>query len=254
MRRFFVFVFVSVPLLSGQDFENFRIEVTGSAWRTQVEGELQSGVLPVDLRSDLNLPDTYNFLGRLVLKPGRRHRIIIDGGPFESSGTNQLSRSIVFNGRTYTIRDAIESTASLTSIYGGYQFDVISRNQGHLGFSVGGVYLNAEGSIRSATTGGSATRAYDLGLPLAGAEFRVFVIPGSRLLNINGEVRGMQFGGYGHYVRAMPAAGLSLGRITFQAGYAILDADIHENRPVGDRTGVAPRFTGPFFGIQLRDR
>ena len=168
---------LSLPVFSAQDFEKFRIEVTGSAWRTHVEGQLQSGVLPIDLRSDLNLPDTYNFLGRLVLKPGRRHRIIVDGGPFESSGRNQLTRSIVFNGRTYTVSDVIESTASLTSVYGGYQFDIISRNQGHLGFSVGGVYLNAEATIRSGTTGLSATRAYDLGLPLAGAEFRAFLIP-----------------------------------------------------------------------------
>jgi len=211
-------------------------------------------VLPIDLRSDLNLTDTYNFLGRLVVKPGRRHRIVVDGGQFESSGRNQLTRTIVFNGRTYTVSDVIESTASLTSIYGGYQFDVISRNQGHLGFSVGRVYLNAEGTIRSGTTGLFATRSYDLDLPLAGGEFRVFLIPCSRLLNVNGEVRGMQFGGYGHYVRATPAVGLSFGRITLQAGYAILDADIHENRPVANRTGIAPRFTGPFFGVQLRDR
>jgi hypothetical protein len=125
----------------------------------------------VDLRSDLNLEDTYNFQGRLVFKPGRRHRIIVDGGPYESSGRNQLSRTIVYNGSTYTIRDVIESNASLTSIFGGYQFDIVSRDQGHLGLSVGGVYLNAEGTIRSTSTGLSAARSYDLGLPLAGAEF-----------------------------------------------------------------------------------
>jgi hypothetical protein len=148
----------------------------------------------------------------------------------------------------------LSSRQPLSRAFTEVQFDIIGRNQRHLGFSVGGVYLNAEGTIRSGTTGLSATRAYDLGLPLAGAEFRAFLIPGSRLLNINGEPRGMQFGGYGHYVRATPAVGLSFGRITLQAGYAILDADIHENRPVTNRTGIAPRFTGPFFGVQLRAR
>ena len=64
-----------------------------------------------------------------MLKPRRRHRIIIDGGPFKSSGRNQLTRSIVFNGRTYTPSDVVESNASLTSVYGGYQFDVVSRDQ-----------------------------------------------------------------------------------------------------------------------------
>jgi hypothetical protein len=64
----------------------------------------------------------------------------------------------------------------------------------------------------------------------------------------------MQFGGYGHYVRATPAVGLSFGRFTVQAGYVFFDADIHENRPATNRTGIAPQITGPFFGIQFRDR
>lgn len=254
MLRFTVLFSILGMALHAQALENFHVEVTASAWRTHVTGQLQSGIIPIDLRSDLNLEDTYNFQGRLVFKPGKRHRIIVDGGPYESSGTNQLSRTIVYNGSTYSVRDVIHSNASLTSIFGGYQFDVICRDQGHFGLLIGGVYLNAEGTIRSTSTGLSATRSYDLGLPLAGTEFRVFLIPGTHLLNVNGEVRGMEFGGYGHYVRAMPAVGLSFGRVTLQAGYVFLDADIHENRPAANRTGIAPQMSGPIFGIQFRDR
>jgi hypothetical protein len=252
-RLAFVIAF-GLGTLAAQPLENFRVEATASAWHTRVSGELQSGILPIDLRSDLNLDDSFNFVGRLVLKPGRRHRFVIDGGPYESTGSNRLTRSISYNGQLYRVSDVIDSKASLTSIFGGYQFDVISRDQGHLGFLAGGVYLDAEGTIRSGTTGFSATRTYQLGLPLAGMEFRAFLIPGSRLLNVNAEVRGMQFGDNGHYVRATPAVGLSFGIFTLQAGFIFLDAEIHENRSAGIRTGIALRMTGPVFGIQIRDR
>ena len=231
--------------------DDFRVEVTGYAWRTSIEGTVQSSGLPIALHADLNLNDTWTFFGKLVLKPGRRHRINIEGSPYDFSGTSTLARTITFNGRTYSFQDTVASQASLTYVFGGYQFDLISRERGHFGLEAGGAYLDGTGTIRSTTTGASASRSQTVGLPLAGAEFRVYIVP--RRVNINGEVKGMALGGFGDYFQGMVNVGVGFRRITFQAGYQYLNADIHENRAVNP-AGISPVIRGPMISVQFRDR
>jgi hypothetical protein len=233
--------------------EDFRIELTASALRPHIEGAVTALGLPVALHSDLNLEDNWTFFGKLVFKPGRRHRINIEGSPYDFSGLNALSRSITFNGRTYSFQETVASDASLGYFFAGYQFDAVSREQCHLGLEVGGAYLDATGTIRGVTTGLVATREEKIGLPLAGAEFRMFVLPHSRLLNVNGEAKGMAFGGYGNFFQGVVNVGVGIRRITVQAGYQYTNADIHENRSVNP-AGIAPVIQGPIISLQLRDR
>jgi hypothetical protein len=204
----------------------------------------------VALHGDLNLGDAWTFFGKLTLKPGRRHRINIEGSPYSFTGSATLSRTIMYNGQTYSIHDTIASDASLTYFFGGYQFDLVSHGRGHFGLEAGGAYLNGTGTIRGVTTGIAATRSQTLGVPLAGAEFRYFFGPAH--LNINGEAKGMALGGFGDYFQGVVNIGAGFHRMIFQAGYQYLNADIHENRSINP-TGIAPVIQGPIFSIQLRN-
>lgn len=252
MRVSLFTVFLALPVFAQSDPEAFHVEVTADAWRTGVQGTLQSLGVPIDLRTDLNLANTSTFFGRFVLKPARRHRIIVEGAPYSFDGRNLLSRGITYNGRTYDIQDTIVSHADLTYVFGGYQYDFLSRPQGHLGIEGGGAYLNATGTIQSATTGVSATRNQTLGIPLAGINARVFPIKGKSWISISGDVKGMALGGYGHYVQAEILGGVGARGFTVQAGYMILDADIHESGSSPNAAGIAPTIRGPVFGIQFR--
>jgi hypothetical protein len=250
MRGLLVFFAAMLPLIAQSDPEAFRFEVTALAWRTSVEGTLQSGILPIDLQSDLNLQPQWTFFGKLTAKPGRKHRIFIEGSPYSFDGRNALARSVTFNGRTYNVQDRIVSSAELTYVAAGYQYDVIGRPRGHLGFQVSGAYLDATGTLSSINTGISATRSQQIGLPLAGAEFRAFLIPS--ILSVSGEIKGMAFGDYGHFVQAGVFAGVGWHGVSLQAGWQILDADIHEANGGANPAGIAPRITGPIVGIQFR--
>lgn len=214
---------------------------------------MQSDVFPVDLRSDLALDDRWQFLGALVYKPTPRNRIIVEGGPFRFSGRNMLSRSIVYGGQTYRFEDTISSEAELTYFYAAYQRDLVSVERGHFGVRGGGAYLDASGRISSESTGVSAARSYRVGVPLAGIDGRIYLAP--RRLDIDGNLSGMKLGGYGHYVQGEVSLGVSFGVMTLRAGYRMLHADVHENRPADvSRAGVSPKFTGPMFSIAVRDR
>jgi hypothetical protein len=248
------------PGTSGNNPENFRLELTGSAWLLDSSGTIQgSGVAAfligpgtdIDLVSDLGVKQRQpTFYGRLVIKPGRKHRIVIEGTPIRLEGTNTITRTITYQGQTFIEGQTLQSSADVNYFFGGYQYDIISVPAGHLGFSVGGAYLNATGTIHGIESGLAATKSERLGLPLAGAEGRVFVIPGRRLLEIDGGIRGMAYGGYGHYLEGTVNGGLGFGPLTLQAGYRAESVDLHSTSNGGN--GVDVRLHGPIFSLQAR--
>ena len=69
------------------------------------------------------------------------------------------------------------------------------------------------------------------------------------LVEINGEVKGMAYGGYGHYVQASAAAGIGAGPVLIEGGYRIVNFDIHS---LNVSSAVSPQFTGPVVSVVIR--
>jgi hypothetical protein len=171
--------------------EQFRIELTGSAWIVDSSGTIESGGTPIDLVSDLGAAQQQpTFFGRLVVKPGRKHRIIVEGMPFSVDGYNVVHRTIVYRGQTFDVNQTVRSSASFNYVFAGYQYDLLSGSMGHLGLSIGGAYIDAGGRISSVETGSTGSKTETLGLPLAGVEGRFFPLPGHKLLMVEGGLRG----------------------------------------------------------------
>jgi hypothetical protein len=256
MLRVFIIpaVLLLTPLLRAHEgIERFRVELTASAWLVNPSGTIQSGIVPVDLQRDLQLENwTTHFFGKLVVKPARRHRLMVEGIPYRLNGAATISREIVFAGRTYNIQDFVTSTADINYIAGAYQYDVVSRDRGHFGILAGVGYVDATGALTSRNFGFSGTEHQSFPFPQAGAEGRALLLPHRHLLEIDGELKGMPLGRYGHYLQFAMHGGVNVGRhLTFQAGYMFADADVHRQ----DQTrGFQPTFRGPVFGVQLRDR
>lgn len=154
------------------------MEVTASAWIVNSAGQLVSSGRPVDLVSDLNVGQNQpTFFGQFVFKPGRKHRIVVEGTPFRESGANTVNRSIVYRGQTFNVSQNIQSSADLNYFFAGYQYNLVSGPRGYLGLSVGGAYLSATGSILASASQVPAPGTETIGLPLAGLEFHVFPFP-----------------------------------------------------------------------------
>ncbi len=234
-----------------QDFENFRFEITTGGWLLTPAGNIQAGPNPIDLKSDLGIPDpSAQFTGRLVVKPSRRNRLFIEGTPYRLNGDNQINREFVYGGRLFTVRERILSEARMDYVFGGYQFDFVSRPRGHAGLLGGIGWVGATGTLRGGTLGALAVESASVPLPLAGAEFRGFPIGGRFPVSLGAEIKGMSLGDFGHYVQAAVSAGLGFGRyMSIQAGYGVVDADVHKR----DRSvAVTPSFHGPMFSLQVR--
>jgi hypothetical protein len=246
-------------LLNREDPENFHIEVMASGWLLNSGGQLQANGTPADFVNDLNVAQRQpTFFGRAVFKPGRRHRIEVEGTPFRLHGLNTIDRSIVYEGRTFAVNQAVTSNAALDYVFAGYQYDFLSSVRGHLGLSVGGAYLNATGSLASqeisggTTTSVVATKKETIGLPLAGVDFRIFPVPHHRVIEIEGGLRGMDLGDYGYYVQAIGQVGCSFGPFTLLAGYRAVNTSIHVNSSSGNANGITARLQGPIFSGAFR--
>jgi hypothetical protein len=228
-----------------------RFELKASAWRSSVQGQFQSGLLPIDLRSDLALANEWQFFGTAVVRVSGHHRIVIEGSPLQFTGRNELVRSIEYSGRVYSVRETVESEAQLTYLFVAHEWDFLLRRRGHLGLRTGIAYLDASGTLVSASTGISAARSYRVPLPLIGPAGRVFVY--RRVVDVDGDFQGMSFGGYGRYVQGGGGVGVSFRGVGARVGYRIIDADVHERGPAGsDRIGVSPRISGLMFSIGWR--
>ncbi len=240
-------------LLSAQDADSYHIDVQLSGWLVDTSGTVRSGITPVDLRSDLGVeqrPPT--FTGRLDLRPGGRFHVIIEGTPYRLTGRKTLSRTITFRGQQYSFEETVVSSANVDYLFGGIGIDLVRRAPVRFGLFLGGAYVDATATLRGITTGIAETEAQRIGLPLPGLDFQAFPIPGSRRLIVDGNVQGMGFGSYGRFVKGAINAGVFLARyVAIEAGYAIVDADLHSSS--GAR-GVAPRFSGPVFSVRFRDR
>lgn len=236
---------------SSESPEDFRFEITGSAWIMNTGGAIQANGAPVDFVSDLGVQQEQpTFYGQLVFKPGRKHRIIVEGTPFDIHGYNTIDRSVTYRGYTYAVDQTLRSTANMNYLFAGYQYDLLSGRMGHFGVSGGAAYLGATGTIQALQAGVTESKSITVGMPLAGAEFRLFPIPGHRIFEIDGGMRGMGFGSYGHYVEANGNAGIAWGPITFQAGYRAVNADLHVTNDGG--SGLTARLQGPTLGVLWR--
>ncbi|HLH02648.1 MAG TPA: hypothetical protein VKX25_07755 [Bryobacteraceae bacterium] len=226
--------------------------MTGSAWIVNTTGSIQSSGTPVDLVSDLGAAQQQpTFFGRLVFKPGRKHRIVVEGMPFTVDGYNVVNRTIVYRGQTFDVHETVRSAASFNYVFAGYQYDLLSGVMGHLGLSAGGAYVDAGGRITSVETGNTGAKTETLGLPLAGIEGRLFPLPGHRILTVEGGLRGMSVGSYGSYFEAQGSGGVNLGHFALLAGYRSMHPDLHASSGANP-SGVDAHLRGPIFSVQWR--
>jgi hypothetical protein len=231
--------------------ESFHFELTGSGWLVNSGGTIQASGSPINLVSDLGVYEQQpTFFGRLVIKPARKHRILVEGTPFRLQGENKVRRTVTYHGETFNVSQTLNSNADFNYVFVGYQYDLVSGSMGHLGLSGGGAYLEAAGTIHGIETGVTASKSETIGLPLAGIEGRVFPIRGHRILEFDGGVRGMAFGDYGHYLELDSNAGVTLGHTTLQAGYRSIRLNIQNTS--ANPSGVDVLLRGPLFSAQWR--
>jgi hypothetical protein len=254
MRRFIFLsiTFLAASALFGQSHEgaeDFRIEFTGSAWLTGPTGTIQTSGTPINFVTDLAAgAQQARFYGRLVFKPTRKQRIVVEGSPVSFSGVNTINQSFVFLNKTYNVSQTVATNANVNYVFGGYQYDPFTGRYGHLGFQTGVAYVGVQGTLNGIQSGITETKKFQAPVPLIGIEGRIFPIPHMKLVEFEGMIRGITAGGYGYFIEGGASGGLRYRAFSLLAGYREMFANVHQES--ANPNGVALRLKGPIFSAQ----
>jgi len=165
--------------------------------------------------------------------------------PLDYSGDQVVSRTVVFNGRQYTLGTRIQSALSIQHLQLGWSYDLIRAKEGRI--RVGPVVeadgFLMHGRLTAPDLATPITEVEDVsaGLPTAGV---ALTISPHRRVDIYGQVAGMSAGSYGYFVgsdsgvRVRPVSHLLL-----TAGYRTFNLHIESSADF-----FRTQLRGPFVG------
>lgn len=223
---FLFFSLLASPcMLSGQEHEDFdahRFKVMGYWWFARPVGSFQGkvgpGSFPVD--SSTGFVDYSTFAGRLDWKFKRKHHLLFDVSPTSTLKSIVLTKTIVFQGATYSGGTAVSIGMKTLSFSPGYQWDFVRRRRGHLGLVAQVNLLDLRGHINGAAQvsgpGGTRTASVNssasifVPLPVVGPDFRLCFLPHSDRWYLYGFLKGLYFFGYGDFISTRTTAGARL--------------------------------------------
>lgn len=171
--------------------EEYHIEVSGGLWKPSVSGIISSEQFGIP-GSEINFVDDLGFTstrfadGRLVLRPGKKHRFRVQYTPVSYSGDATLKRDLVFNGILYPVNVPVQATFDWKVWRFGYEYDFLYTDRGFLGILMEARYTQMNASLVSPVSN-EYTRA-KAPLPALGLVARVYPL---RSLSITAEASGL---------------------------------------------------------------
>lgn len=112
--------------------EKYHIEISGNLWDPAPDFTFSSeglGIIGtvIDLDADLALEKKQMWEARLVLRPGKKHKLRAHYLPMQYTGDTILKKDIVFNGIKYPLAVAVKTDFKWTAWRFTYEYDIIYR-------------------------------------------------------------------------------------------------------------------------------
>jgi hypothetical protein len=234
---------LAVASVSAQVFE-----IEGRYWFTKTDAQVRVErfglATDVDLKQDLGTGDGGFPEAQVTWSPGA-NQLRFAFTPIRYSGDQDVNRTIVFGGRTYSIGTRVVSQVDLDALRLTWTHFFLRTGRLRLG-----PLLEANGFLQSASLHAPAlgfvqNNSLSVGVPAVGLAVEVV---GGRNWKIVGEAAGTPAGRYGYFIRSEAAVKLTpLPQIGITAGYRLFD--LHADyQPDFARL----RVHGPFAGASLR--
>jgi hypothetical protein len=171
--------------LGQEDFDEYKLRLDTFWFYSNPSGTIQGqgDTVPIDLVKDLNFNTYSTFSGKVDWKFTRKNHFYVAISPFYTSRQTTLVEDITFRGQTIHAGAVTQSDLHAFLIAPGYQYDIIRRKRGHLGFGVQFDLFNTTAKISAAAqvTGDgfhqsavSASSSLLAPIPVAGSQFRLY--------------------------------------------------------------------------------
>jgi hypothetical protein len=231
--------------------EDHVVELGVMFWKPSPELTLSTnalsgaGVNDVDFVQEFGLEN--KFFREFRASLGRNHKFRVNFVTIKYDAETTIRRTIVFQGRTFTIGAPASADIQWNLWKFGYEWDVVSRERGFLGFIADLKYNKIEASIDSPALTSAAATDTTAWVPTFGVIGRGYLAP---MVAITGEFTGLSitrddeikffdFDLYGT---------VSFGRnVGVQGGYRSVVVDYLVDEDSGDL-----KMKGPYFGALVR--
>jgi hypothetical protein len=246
-------LFLCAPLVaavggSSEGPEDYRLELSATLWRMNTNGTIHADGTPINLLTDLGVEQRQRIYdGRLVLKFKRKFRFVLEGTPLSIQGLNTLHRTVTYFNQQYSFDETLKSSAEIKYIYAGFHRDWYRGRIGRVGSSIGAAYLGLTGNLQGEPGGITKQGSTPFGLPFIGVDFRFYLVPNKRWIALQGEVRGLPAGSYGHWLEGSGGLGGWIGPVGLQLGYREMLIDFHQTG--SDPNGLNLRYYGPMATV-----
>lgn len=172
--------------------ETYTIEIGGALWNptpTFIISSEQFGIegSEIDFVEDLGVAKKRLPELRVVLRPGRKHKLRLHyfQGAYDADGI--LRRSVVFNGIRYDVGLPVQSALDWKTLRFGYEYDFIYRDRGFVGLLLEGRYTHVRAELESPVN--SEFSEASAPIPAVGAIARIYVFPN---ISLTGEATGFR--------------------------------------------------------------
>jgi hypothetical protein len=172
--------------------EKYHIEAATGFWRPGAELSISSEQLgiqgsDINFKSDLGLVDqTFNEF-HITGRPARKHKLRFQFIPIKyEQEAHRITRSIVFNGQSYTVGLPVSSLIEWKAYRFSYEYDFLYTNRWFAGFILETKYTDVNAVLRTPIIEEFAHAKAPI--PAFGGIFRGYVTPN---ISITGELSGI---------------------------------------------------------------
>jgi hypothetical protein len=241
------------PLTNDAIGEQYHVELSGSLWNPTFAGIVSSEQFGqagsnLDFETDLGFAQTRFKDLRIVLRPGRKHRLRAQYTPIVYTADTVLNRTIVFNNIEFPVALPVSTEFQWKVWRFGYEYDVIYGSRGFVGLFAEARYTqfvaSLEGLGRSEFTSAKAP------LPAVGIAARAYVV---RNVALNFEVSGFRVPDVDpeyqadYYDWNISGTVNLTNNVGVEVGWRKMTTFLHIERDTGDF-----EFKGMWFGATVR--
>ena len=175
--------------------EPYHVEVAFNLWNPVPQFIVSSESLGIpgsniDVQADLNVQQKQMYEIRLVLRPGKHHKIRFNYLPMAYTGQTTLKTDIIFNGIKFPVSADVATDFRWNTYRFGYEGDFVSRHWGYIGMIIEAKYTDARVELNAPIIGrefvqarapipaiGLAARVYPVKWVAITGEFTAFKLP-----------------------------------------------------------------------------
>jgi len=221
-------------------------------WFPSLKGDMKvnaNGVTGTQfsLKDDLgmdnkNIPSVEAYVG------GGRHHASLMYSQVDFSGSNVLTRNIVFNGQTYAAGSNVDSDLKLKMLDLEYQYDLVNLENILAGFSVGVIgkvkYLDGEARLFSSAAG-EKKETFGIPIPMVGVGVHAGLL--ANVLEARAKFTGIGYSGNVFYDALAEISWTPFSFLDIHGGYRYMKLKVDDVSDVF----ADVELSGPYVGLSI---